>query len=136
MAIEVKRIKFGEAAFRPGGAPNKLHEYEKGVAQANGLHSLGFHQVYLYVLVVVDSRENNQGRLSYDGLSSEQMSIVETTVSLDHLHADVGMVVSTFVQPMDQPPLTIGAFGGSLKRAATPRAQPRRLTDWLVGVLE
>ena len=135
-AIEVKRIRFGAAAFRTGGQPNKLHEYRKGVSQANRLHCLGFHQVYLYVLVVVDSREKNQGRVSYEGLSSEQESVVEATVSLADLHPTVGLVVCTFVQAMDHPPLTIGASGEDLKRLATPCTQPRGLTDWLVRVLE
>lgn len=106
------------------------------MSQANRLHDLGFHQVYLYVLVVADSREKNQGRVSYEGLSAEQVAVVEATTSLEHLHPDVGLVVCTFVQPMDHPPLTLGAAGGYLKRPATPRLQPRNLTDWLVRTLE
>jgi hypothetical protein len=135
-AIEFKRIKFGRAAFLPDGQPNKLHEYRKAVEQANRLQAVGFHQVYLYVLVVVDSRGKNEGRISYEGLSSEQRSIVETTVSLEHLHPHVGLVVCTLVQPMDYPPLTVGGFGGNLKRAATPSGQPRELTEWVLGLVE
>jgi hypothetical protein len=135
-AIEVKRIKFGQSAFSPGGQPNKLREYEKAVSQANRLEALGFHQVYLYVLVVVDSRSKNRGTISYEGLSSEQRSLVESTVSLAGLHEDVGLVVCTLVQPMDYPPRTIRAASGDLKRLATARAQGRELSDWLVGVLE
>jgi hypothetical protein len=134
-AIEVKRIKFGKAAFLPGGRPNKLHEYRKAVDQANRLQALGSCQVYLYVLVVVDSRTKNRGRISYDGLSSEQRSVVEATVSLEQLHAHVGLVVCTLVQPMDYPPLTIGGFSGNLKRPATPGSQPREVTDWVLGLV-
>jgi len=100
------------------------------------LRALGFHQVYLFVLVVVDSRAKNRGQISYEGLSPEQRSVVEATVSLEQLHPDIGSVVCTFVQSMDHPPLTIGAAGGDLKRSATPRSQPRGLTDWLVSALE
>jgi hypothetical protein len=50
-AIEVKRVKVGASAFR-SGRPNKLHEFEEGVRQANLLARVGFSQVYLFVLVV------------------------------------------------------------------------------------
>src|SRR5215468_4077462 len=33
VAFEVKRIKFGMSALRPGGRPNKLHEFHKAVRQ-------------------------------------------------------------------------------------------------------
>jgi hypothetical protein len=135
-AIEVKRIKFGEGAFSPGGQPNKLGEYQKAVSQANRLEAVGFHQVYLYVLVVVDSRKKNRGAISYEGLSSEQRSLVESTVSLADLHQDVGLVVCTFVQAMDYPQMTIRAAGGDLKRLAAPRAQAPNMTKWLTSVLE
>ena len=134
-AIEVKRIRFGEAAFEPAGQPNKLQEYRKGVAQANRLHALGFFQVYLYVLVVVDSRARNYDRIAFDGLTSEQRSLIEATVSLEHLQPGVGLAECTFVQPMDHPPLTVGTSGLHLRRAATPREQLRGLTDWLVSVM-
>jgi len=60
-AIEVKRIKIGTNAF-VSGRPNKLQEYEKAVRQANRLSKIGFWQVYLFVLVVVDSRNHNAVR--------------------------------------------------------------------------
>lgn len=134
-AIQVKRIKFSEAAFREGGQPNKLGDFQKGVDQANLLADLGFHQVYIFVFVVVDSRTKNQGQISYEGLSSKQRSLVESTISTRDLHPDVGLVVYTLVQPMDHPPLTTGTSAGSLKRLATPRQQPRELTHWLTQVL-
>jgi hypothetical protein len=44
-----------------------VREYDKAVSQANRLAEMGFAQVYLFVIVVVDSRENNQGRYTYEG---------------------------------------------------------------------
>jgi hypothetical protein len=63
-AIEVKRIKVGPRAFLTG-EPNKLHELETAVFQAEKLVSIGFSQVYLYVLVAVDSREHMEFRRAH-----------------------------------------------------------------------
>src|SRR5262249_29448980 len=41
--------------------------FDEGVRQANENEALGFFQVYLWVLVVIDSRARNAGRLTYDG---------------------------------------------------------------------
>jgi hypothetical protein len=35
VAFEVKRIKFGRSALRPGSKPNKLGELDKAIQQAN-----------------------------------------------------------------------------------------------------
>jgi hypothetical protein len=134
-AIEVKRIKAGASAFA-SGRPNKLREYEKAVKQVNRLGEVGFAQVYLYVIVVVDSRVNNDGRYTYDGLTSELRAAIDARVSLAHLESSVGLVVHEFVQPMDHPPLELGTYGGSLKRLATPRPQAAKVTEWLGRLLE
>ena len=59
-AIQVKRFKVGLNAVRTG-RPNKLEAFKKGVQQANHLARLGFSQVYLWVFVVIDTREQNGG---------------------------------------------------------------------------
>ncbi len=133
-AIEVKRIKVGPSAFETG-VPNKLHEYEKGVQQANLLSEIGFGQIYLFVVVVVDSRHRNAGRYTYDGLTSDLRAVIETRVSSRDLAEDVGLVVHEFVQPMDYPPLELGTYGGGLKRLARRRTQPRSVTDWVLEQL-
>jgi len=134
-AIEVKRIKVGASAFT-SGRPNKLHEYEKAVDQANRLAEVGFAQVYLHVIVVVDSRVKNDGRYTYEGLTPELRAAISARVSLQHLAAHVGLVVHEFVQPMDHPPLAFGTYGGSLKRLATLRPQPASVTVWIAKLLE
>src|SRR5712691_9928851 len=45
VAFELKRIKFGMSALRPGGRRNKLREFDKAVQQANRLAEVGFWQV-------------------------------------------------------------------------------------------
>jgi len=135
VAFEVKRIKVGPSAFA-SGQPNKLHEYEKAVGQANRLADVGFSQVYLYVIVVVDSRIKNDGRYTYDGLTPELDGIIRGALSLEHLQPRVGMVVHEFVQPMDHPPLVLGTYGGHLERPATQVPQRTDLTEWLGKLLE
>ena len=134
-AVEVKRIKVGASAFE-SGQPNKLQEYEKGVAQANRLATVGFAQVYLYVLVVVDSRVRNDGRYTYDGLTPDLRGAIESHISLQNLDACVGLVTHEFVQPMDHPPLQLGSYGGHLRRLAKARSQSADLTAWIARLLE
>jgi hypothetical protein len=133
-AIEVKRIKVAASAF-DSGIPNKLQEYDKAVAQANRLAKVGFAQVYLYVMVVVDSRRRNDGRYTYDGLTPELDGAIQARISLEHLEPSVGLVLHEFVQPMDHPPLTLGTYGGDLLRIATARVQPAALTEWIAKLL-
>ena len=115
--IEVKRIKVSGAAFKTG-RPNKLHEYDKAVKQANRLAQVGFAQVYLYVIVVVDSRENNEGRYTYNGLTAELRAKIEAIFSLEQLESRIGLVRHEFVQSMDHPPLELGTYSGHLIRLA------------------
>ena len=97
VALEVKRIKFGVSALRPGGKPNKLHEYEKAVQQANRLYQVGFWKVYLYAITVVDAREQNathklnSGKLVFDGLSMQMRSLVASVVTTNELNPNVGL---------------------------------------------
>src|SRR5579859_8100898 len=67
VAFEVKRIKFGARHLR-NRKPSKLGNLKKAVQQANRLAKVGFWRVYLYVVTVVDSREQNEGQVTYAGL--------------------------------------------------------------------
>ncbi len=134
VAVEAKRIKVHGSTFK-SGTPNKLHEYAKAVEQANQLARVGFAQVYLYVFVVVDSREHNAGRVTYDGLTPKLRARIAADVSPRNLDARVGLVVYDLVQPMDHAPLTVGAGGIHLERLATPASQPADLTRWLAQLV-
>jgi hypothetical protein len=134
VAVEAKRIKVHGPTFK-SGKPNKLHEYAKAVEQANQLARLGFAQVYLYVFVVVDSREHNAGRYTFDGLTPELRAVIDAVVSLKDLDSRVGLAVYELNQPMDHAPLTTGDGGIHLQRLATPAQQPVELTRWLAQLV-
>jgi hypothetical protein len=103
----------------------------KGLRQAETLAEIGFWQAYLYVFVVVDSREQNRGQLTYAGLTSEHDNAIDNSLASLHLPPRVGLIRYDFVQPMDDAPLPTGSGGTSLVRLATPAAQPRAVTDWV-----
>jgi hypothetical protein len=134
VAFEVKRIKFGRSALRPGGKPNKLGEFAKAIQQANRLAHIGFWQVYLYVIAVVDAREQNAGKNTYLGLSSELRSLVASVFTPNGLNARVGLFKWEFTQPMDYTPLTVGTRSGHLHRLATRAPQNEELTKWIAEV--
>jgi hypothetical protein len=139
VAFEVKRIKFGISSLRPGGRPNKLHEYEKAIEQANRLHEVGFWKVYLYAITVVDAREQNasklnSGKLVFDGLSMELRNLVASVVNTNGLNAHVGLCDLNFTQTMDDEPFAIGTHGLHLIQRSTEQPQTQAFTTWVTGV--
>lgn len=128
-AIEVKRVKYSGAPLKR----NKLNSLAKGVDQANRLASLRFWQVYLYVIVVVDSRLQNAGKLTYDGLSLEMAQDLEEAISPFGLDERVGMIHLDYEQPMDCEPLTCGAGGARVIRLARAAAQRNEVTAWVAA---
>ena len=132
-AIQVKRIKVNHDSFATG-QPTKLGDFQKGVRQANLLSKMGFAQIYLYVFIVVDSRSQNNGEYSYEGLSAELRSTIDNVISPSSLEDGVGLIKFDFTQPMDFVPLGVGAYGGSLIRLAVRTEQPKEVTEWVAQV--
>ena len=130
VAYQLKRIKFGMDQIR-NGTPTKLREYSKVAQQANLLARMGFWQVYAYVVVVVDAREQNAGKNTYAGLSSTLKSLVHSAVSTQPLDERVGLAVLDFTQPMDYMPFTVGTHGLHLERPSKPTTKSDELTCWV-----
>ncbi len=129
-AIQVKRIKVGAAALR-NQSPNGLQGFEKGVRQANVLAEIGFSLVFFYVFVLVDSRQGNAGRISYEGLTPQVKTLIEQALSPADLNERVGLMSCELVQPMDVEPLIVPSSTTNLLRRAVPAAQPADVTAWV-----
>src|SRR5262249_41218414 len=109
-------------------------EFKKLVQQSNLLAQMGFWQVYAMVIVVVDTREQNAGKITYSGLPSRLHSVIENAVSPEHLHERAGLVEMNFTQPMDHAPLTVGTQGLNLRRPSKTAVQSKELTEWVAGI--
>jgi hypothetical protein len=133
VAYQLKRIKFGMGQIR-NGAPTKLREYSKVAQQANLVARMGFWQVYAYVVVVVDAREQNAGKNTYKGLSSKLKSLVYSAVTTQPLDERVGLALLDFTQPMDYSPFTVGTHGLHLIRPSKPATQSEELTRWIAEI--
>ena len=133
VAYQVKRIKFGIHQLRKQ-MPTKLQEYKKAAQQANLVARMGLWQVYVYVVVVVDAREQNTGQYTYAGLSSELKSLVSSAISTQPLDERVGLGTLEFTQPMDHEPFYIGSSGLHLHRLSQQVTQSEELTQWVAGV--
>jgi hypothetical protein len=129
-AVEVKRVKFDAEALRTG-RPNGLQGLKKGLRQAGTLAGIGFWQPYLYAVVVVDSRERNAGRITFEGLSPDQERAVDAFLESLALPPRVGLIRYDFVQSMDDVPLRTGSGGTRLIHLATPAPQPAGVTEWV-----
>jgi hypothetical protein len=133
VAYQLKRIKFGMNQIR-NGTPTKLREYSKAAQQANLVARMGFWQVYAYIVVVVDAREQNAGKNTYKGLSSKQKSLVYSAVTTQPLDERVGLTLLDFTQPMDYSPFTVGTHGLHLIRPSKPATQGEELTRWIAEI--
>lgn len=133
VAYQVKRIKFGINQLR-NGTPSKLEEFKKLAQQANLIAQMGFWQVYADVIVVVDAREQNAGKVTYQGLPSKMRSLISSVISTQFLDERVGLGVLEFTQPMDCPPLTNGSHGLRIARFSNAATQSEELTKWVADV--
>jgi len=129
-AVQVKRVKVSGGSF-PSGNPNKLGELGMGYRQANLLWEIGFSQVYIFILVVVDSRSINKQLPSYGGLTPDLRAKIENVISTEGLLPSIGLLRYEFVQPMDAAPLSVGTFASGLIRLATEQTQPSDVTNWV-----
>ncbi len=140
VAYQIKRIKLGVNQLR-NGTPSKLREFKKLSQQANLLAGMGLWQVYADAIVVVDAREQNAReqnaeKVTFQGLSSEMRSKVESAVSFATQLFDtrVGFGVMEFIQTMDSAPFTVGTHGLHIRRFAKPSPQSEELTKWVAEV--
>ena len=140
VSYQVKRIELGINQLR-NGTPGKLEEFKKLAQQANLLARMGFWQVYAYVIVVVDAREQNAeeqnaGKVTFEGLSSGMRSKVYSAVSsaTELFDARVGFGLMDFTQTMDSAPFTIGTHGLDIRRFSKPAEQSKELTDWVASI--
>ena len=134
IAVQAKRIKVTESSFRTE-QPNKLKELEKLWHQTNALVAAGFSQIYCVVLIVVDSRANNDGVYKFDGLSKTLDAKIRNAISTACLHENAGLVTMEFVQPVDDRPLGIGTFHLHLVRQAQINPQAAEVTDWILRAI-
>jgi hypothetical protein len=140
VAYQVKKVKVGMSQFR-FSAPSKLQELKEAVRQANLLADMGFWKVFLYVITVVDSREQNldqisRGEITYAGLSNDLKYKINQAVSnsVTGLNPRVGLAEIDLTQATDNAPFTIDASGAKLHRRATEVPQSEQLTSWISGV--
>jgi hypothetical protein len=140
VAYQIKRVKCGINQHR-NETLGKLGEFKKLARQANLLAQMGFWQVYALAIVVVDAREQNAkeenaGKITFEGLSSNIRSKVESAVSsaTQLFDARVGFGVMEFVQTMDSAPFTVGTHGLHIRRFSKQAAQSEQLTKWVADI--
>ena len=128
--IQVKRVKVSANTFQTG-KPNRVSALPELHRQANLLVQLGFWQVFSYVLVVVDSRAQNKGAFTFEGLTNELRRTIRNAISSGGLHTHAGLIEFELAQPMDDYPLGTGTFFSRIHRMPTPTPQSEAVTKWL-----
>jgi len=130
-AVQVKKIKVDSDGLRTG-RPNNMGSLKKGVQQTNLLVGLGFHRVYLFVLVVADAREQNAGRVGYDGLSAELDRLIRQWIRPEGLAPRAGLFHLEMVQTLERGgPLESGTSSVRLIQPGGPVTQSADVTEWV-----
>jgi hypothetical protein len=130
VAAEAKLVRVGADSFYTI-SPNGLANWQQGIEQANRLAVHGFHCVYIYMFVLVDSRANNGGEWTYKGATPELDLRISDAMHLDQIDNRVGVVENRFVQPVDRAPFELGTAQSSVLRTAVPASQSDELTEWV-----
>lgn len=132
-AIQVKRfVPQDGLEYADAWRPNRMQRlFKEGIRQANETLGVGFSQVYLWVFVLIDTREQNGGRYTYDGPDSALRARIQQAMSPVRLDPRVGLMDFEWVQPMDRAPFELGTYGGHLERLAENGTQPGDLTEWI-----
>lgn len=128
LAIECKRVRVDPVDFYTG-QPGKLQDLRKGVAQANGLHAIGFSRAFLAIIVVNDGRERAAFNFIGRGLTSDLVRTIDQFPGRGDLDPAVGLTIIELTQPVDKPIQNAGGGGVRVLRAAKPQAQPAALTS-------
>ena len=63
--------------------------------------------MYLWIFVVIDTRERNSGWCTYDGPDAMLHSQIDQAISPVGLDPTVGLMEFNWVQPMDRPPFAL-----------------------------
>jgi hypothetical protein len=100
---------------------------------------LEFSQVYLYVFVMIDSREANieahgAGTTYGDALTPEDRRRLDEMISAQNLDPRVGLMRFDIAQPMDHEPLVVGTTASILLRSARLQTQPDKVTEWVASL--
>jgi len=117
------------------GRPNRLEELEDGVRQANMLADIGFSQVYLYVVVVADTRKETMGQDVWAGLTSELRELIYRRVSALVLFKRIGIFRHDFIQTKDYEPFEVGSRQHHLLKPATALEQKHDLSHWVAAAM-
>lgn len=128
-AIECKRVK---VVVQQDGEQkvNRIQEIAGGITQANGLQSMGFHQSYLFLLIVVDARlKEAKGNMFFKYENQRETSAIYEVPLDSSLHRDVGVAYAEIIQPTGKGISKMGQVGICVDKRAAQLEQPTHLSE-------
>jgi len=128
IAMECKRVK---AVIQQDGKQkvNRIQEIGDGITKANGLQSIGFHQSYLLLLLVVDARlKEAEGNIFFKYENQKETSAIYEVPMDSSLHRDVGVAYIEIIQPTGKGINKMGQIGICVDKRAVQLEQPTYLS--------
>lgn len=128
IAFECKRVKI---VSRDKDTPtiNRLQELTKGIQQANGYRSLGFHQSYLFIILLDDGRAMRATNQMFRYAPAEPMMEVFNIPWHEDLHSDVGVIYVRINQMTGKSINHSHSIGYCIDKKAVPLEQTAEMTN-------
>jgi hypothetical protein len=127
IAIEVKKVKY---FFNQKGNEkvNKIYDIRDGIGQTKGLLEIGFHQVYLVIIIVSDGRNIKWNNYIFRGISGEQFQQVYDFPDRENLNENIGLIFIEIVQPTGLSIDKTGVIGICIDKSSQKQEQSKILT--------
>lgn len=127
-AFECKVVK-SEILESGNVSINKLVKLQNSIKQVNEYLELGFHKVYLLVVILDDARKSNLPNVALRSSNSSQLSEVYNIVFNESIKEDIGIGFVTISQQTGKSIDSMGFFGVCNDRKAKPREQLTTMTN-------
>jgi hypothetical protein len=135
IAFECKRVK-SQSIDKTNSKVNNANGIRKGVLQANGYQSLGFHQSYLMIILLDDGRKLDYTNPMMRNSKSDDVEEIYDIPWNENLNKDVGIVFVKVTQPTGKHYNLMGGQGFCIDKVAGKLDQLPAMTNKIKELLK
>jgi len=113
---------------------NKINKLRNGIEQANSYLSLGFHKVFLMIIILDDASKDNTTNVFYRNSENAEFSKVYNIHWCESLKEEVGVIYLNILQPTGKSYELSNHIGFCISKEAKPLEQSQDFTNKLIKV--
>jgi hypothetical protein len=135
IAFECKRVKIISTAEGPPKV-NGAKQLAASVHQVNAYRKLGFHQIYLLIILLDDGRRHSAPNIMFHYATGRQVDEIFSIPWLADLHEDIGVIYLRINQMTGKHINHSHSIGYCIDKPAARRDQPFELTAQVQHILK